>query len=212
MYKLLLLFPFLLLFSCQEASNTEQEDAVKNHVTFSGKIINSTVDSIGILSREFSKIIAIGDDGSFKDTFSLEPGTYYLTTQEKGMIVFLKNGYDLSLSVDNKAFETSAKFTGEGSKENNYLIEKANFEEGLLFQDLSHLTEVQLDSAVEVIISQAADFIHKQEGIDSLLINENLADLNRMSKPLKDHYVTAFRLLEKMPKGGAAPLFTDYEN
>lgn len=213
MYKLLLLlFSLFLLVSCQDTSQADQVEVAKDYVTFSGKIKNNTIDSVCIMSRDFSRTILVDEEGNFKDTFKLKSGTYYFATPESGMVVFLKNAYDLSLDVDMEAFQTSAKFTGEGAKENNFLIAKSNFEDELFFQDLSHLKETDLDSAVAVLIAQAHDYIHAQEGIDSLLIHESLTDLSTMSKSLKEYYATALQLLEEMPQGSASPMFTDYEN
>lgn len=212
MYKLLLLFPLFLFVSCQDTSQPEAIEAVKDYVTFSGKITNNTVDSVRIMSRDFSKTILVDEEGNFKDTFNLKSGSYYFATQQKGIVVFLKNAYNLSLDIDMEAFQTSAKFTGEGAKENNFLVKKASFEEELFFQDLSHLVEADLDSAIEVLIDQAADYVHAQEGIDSLLIHESLTDLGSMSKSLKEYYAAALQLLKEMPKGSASPVFADYEN
>jgi len=212
MNKLILLFPLLVLFSCEDSKKPKQVEVPKDYVTFSGKITNNTADSIGVLSREFSKIISVNEDGSFKDTFSLEPGTYYFTTKQKGMVLFLKNGYDLSLNIDAEEFATSAKFAGEGAKENNYLVEKANFEIDLYDQDLSRFTATELDSVISIMIEKSANYIQSQKGIDSLLIVDNLADLDMMSQSLKDYYTEILRLKEEMPKGSAAPTFTDFEN
>lgn len=212
MYKFILLLPLLVLFSCQDTSKPEPIEEPNDYVTFSGKVMNNTVDSIGVVSREFSKFILVEEDGSFKDTFSLKSGAYYFTTKKKGLMIFLKNGYDLALNIDLKAFNTSAKFTGEGAKENNYLVEKATLESKLYDQDLSHLTLTELDSAILVIIGQASDFIHSKEGIDSLLINDNIAELDMMSKSLKDYYAQVIQLKKELPKGSASPIFKDYEN
>jgi thiol-disulfide isomerase/thioredoxin len=213
MYKLaLLLSSLLVLFSCEDTSKPEVVEVPKDYVTFSGKITNNTADSIAILSREFSRIISVNEDGSFKDTFSLEPGTYYFTTKENGMVVFLKNGYDLVLDIDAKAFNTSSKFTGEGAKENNYLVEKANFEADLFDQDLSHLTATDLDSAIQKLMEKALNFINLKTEIDTLLINDNKADLDMIAKSLKNYYSEITRLKDEMPKGSASPTFADYEN
>jgi thiol-disulfide isomerase/thioredoxin len=212
MNKLVLLFPLFILFSCQEASKPEQAEKPKNYVTFSGKITNGTLDSVAIVSLKFSKVILVKKDGSFTDTFGIEPGTYYFATKQKGIPIFLKNGYNLSLNIDAEAFNESAKFSGEGAKENNYLTEKAGFENALYDQDLSHLEATDLDSAVQSIIGQVADYINSKTGIDSLLIKDNIADLDMMAQSLKEHYAEIIRLKEELPKGSVAPTFTNFEN
>jgi len=212
MYKLLLLFPFLALFSCQDANPSEQANKSKNYVTFSGKISRNTMDSIGILSRNFSKKIAVNEDGSFKDTFNIKTGIYYFASQQKGIPVFLKNGYDLALNIDAEEFNSSAKFTGEGAKENNYLAEKATLEGNLYDQDLSHLSITELDSALLLIISQVEKFIQSNQGIDSFLIQQNLAELELVFNSLKNYHSEKLRFIEKTPIGSPSPLFSNYEN
>ncbi|CAA6816149.1 MAG: Thioredoxin [uncultured Aureispira sp.] len=212
MYKLPLLFSFLALFSCQNISTSEQVEKPKDYLIFSGKISPNTIDSVGILSREFTKIIAVNEDGSFKDTLSLKPGIYYFATKQKGIPIFLKNGYDLSLNIDAKAFNTSAKFTGKGAKENNYLVEKASLESSLYDQDLTHLSITELEPALHAIIKQVSDFIQSKEGMDSFLIDQNLAELEMTFNSLKKYHSGKLILNDIIPAGSPSPLFTDYEN
>ncbi len=212
MKQFLLFLPILALFSCQETTSSEQTEKPKDYVVFSGKIAHTTADSLAILSRDFAKTIAIKEDGSFTDTFSVEPGTYYFTTRQKGMIVFLKDGYDLSLDVDAEDFAETAKFTGEGAKENNYLVAKARFETELYDQNLTHLDSTQLDSATQVLVDQAKDYINSQKDIDSILIHENLNELSIIAQSLKEYHLEIIRLKNEMPKGSSSPIFTDFEN
>jgi thiol-disulfide isomerase/thioredoxin len=212
MYKLILFSCLLVLFSCQDTSKPELVEVPNDYVTFSGKIVNGTIDSVAVLSREFSKKFSVNEDGSFKDTFSLKTGTYYFATKQKGIAIFLKNGYDLVLNIDAKEFNTSAKFTGKGAKENNYLVEKANFEADLFDQDLSNLAITDLDSVIQNIMDQAINYINLKTEIDTLLINENLTELGSMAKSLKNYYTKSIQLKEEMPKGSPSPIFKDYEN
>ncbi|MCD8529621.1 MAG: hypothetical protein LRY25_02610 [Flavobacterium sp.] len=43
----------------------------------------------------------------------------------EGTTMFLKNGYDLTLTLDTKDFDETIVYKGKGANENNYLAKKA---------------------------------------------------------------------------------------
>lgn len=206
--------PLLLVFTLIACEEAQKPEAPKNYVTFSGKVTNGDLTSLDIRARDFTKTFDIGEDGTFSDTFSVEPGVFYLVSEPKGMLVFLKNGYDLSVTIDAEKFGDAVTFSGEGSKDNNYIVEKTRFETKLYDQDFSSLTINQLDSALKDIGTQIVSFIDskEKEGIDSLLISEHKKEIPAIAESIKGYYAQIIQLKEAMPKGSPAPTFTDFEN
>ena len=44
--------------------------------------------------------------------------------ETEGTTMFLKNGYDLTLTLDTKDFDETIVYKGKGANENNYLAKK----------------------------------------------------------------------------------------
>ena len=100
----------------------------KDYVTFSGNITDQNSDSIVIRNKEYSKTIAVNKDGSFMDTLKVETGVYSLYTSGESTSIFLKNGYDLQMTLDTKMFDETVKYTGFGAEQSNFLAEKARLQ------------------------------------------------------------------------------------
>ena len=109
-------------------------------VSFEGKIANRNSDSIVVSSgRSFKKTIKLDKKGEFKDTFEIPSnGMFQLFDGTEGTLLFLKNGYNLKLTMDAKEFDESIVYVGVGAKENNYLAKKALSDEafGKVAEDL----------------------------------------------------------------------------
>ncbi|HMR17647.1 MAG TPA: thioredoxin, partial [Mariniflexile sp.] len=93
----------------------------KDYVTLSGKITNQTSDSIVVRSRTYSKTIKVNPDGTFKDTLKVETGIYNFTDGSESSNFFLKNGFDINLTLDTKQFDETIKYTGIGAEHSNFL-------------------------------------------------------------------------------------------
>jgi len=110
---LLLLFTYAGVFA--------QADKVK----FTATIQNRNSDSLVVSSRTFTKVIKGDAKGKFADAFAVpQPGVYQLFDGAEYATVYLKNGYDLSMTMDAKQFDETIKFKGTGEKENNYLAKR----------------------------------------------------------------------------------------
>ena len=96
MKKISLLIFLIALVGCQE-------DA-KDYVTFSGKITNKNSDSIVIRARGYSKTMKVKDDGTFGDTLKVKTGMYNFYDGGESTNIFLKNGYDIKMTLDTKMF------------------------------------------------------------------------------------------------------------
>jgi thiol-disulfide isomerase/thioredoxin len=99
---------------------------ISTAVSFKAEIANRNTDAISFLNRnngkEIKKIM-LGSDGNFTDSFAVEEGFYMLFDGKEYTQLFLKNGYDLSLTMDAQKFDESISYSGKGAAENNFLAQ-----------------------------------------------------------------------------------------
>jgi thiol-disulfide isomerase/thioredoxin len=107
-------------------------------ITFQASIANRNGDIIFI--KEGKKIlqeIKIDSQGIFKATFPIKEGLY------------LKNGYNLNLTMDAKNFDESIKFQGNGSNENNYLAQEVLIDKNFSYDKVLASDEVTFKKSLE---------------------------------------------------------------
>lgn len=179
-------------------------------LSFTAKIENRNSDSIVIRSRSFSKTIKINKKGEFKDSFEVTEGMYQFSDGSESSTLFLKNGYDLNLKMNAKEFDESIVYTGKGSKENNFLAQKAladeNFE--MKLESLLDADEATFKAALEDKKSRDLATLEKS-GID-----EKLAGFIKPSIAQEGMMLTQFynqKLAAKKIEGTVSTSF-DYEN
>lgn len=206
MKKTLIAIGALSIIACQQAPKE-----VKDYVTFSGKITNQNSDSLMVRSRTYSKTIKVNQDGTFKDTLKVEAGLYNIFDGSESSTVFLKNGYDLNLTLDTKQFDETITYTGEGAENSNFLAEKSLLEEKLLDQDFSSMDMAALDAKFNEIETELNQFYSSKTDIDSLAITPFSSNVSRMMEGTKKYYANTIMLKQEMT-GNPSPIFTDYEN
>lgn len=118
----------LLLLLLTATGTYAQADKVK----FTAKIQNRNSDTLVIRSRTFTKNIIADKNGVFTDSFEAQPGVYQLFDGTEYATLYLKNGYDLNMTMDAKKFDETITFKGAGSKENNFLAQKTVGDENIL--------------------------------------------------------------------------------
>jgi thiol-disulfide isomerase/thioredoxin len=117
---------FLLLFLLAGTTVLAQET-----IKFSGKITSPNSDKITLSGGKFNRTIAVAKDGTFSDTFDIPEGMYQFFDGGEYTSLYLKNGFDLYMTLDTKEFDETIKYKGKGADENNFLAEKALEEEKL---------------------------------------------------------------------------------
>ena len=101
-------------------------------VKFSGKIANPNTDKLVVVKdNKAMRVIKVAKDGSFSESFEIPTGIYDVMIGQEFTEVFFKAGQDLNLTMDTKEFDESIKYTGKGSKENNFLAAKVLEEEAM---------------------------------------------------------------------------------
>lgn len=206
MKKILILVAAITMVACQE------EQPKKDYVTFSGTITNPSSDSLLVEKRGFKKVIAVKADGTFSDTLKVEPGMYYIYDGSESSGIFLKNGYDLQLTVDTKEFDESIQYAGEGAENNNFLAQKALKEEKIFDKDFSKMGRAGLDKAMADANTELTAFIESQKGLDSIVMAESRKGLELNINGMTEYYGGVIALREVFPKGTTSPAFEDYEN
>ncbi len=179
-------------------------------VAFHADIANRNGDAIFIKTPagKILKEIKADDKGIFTSSFSVETGLYLLFDGSEYTIVFLKNGFDLSLKMDAKNFDESITYTGKGEKENNYLAQKSLLNE----KYESRMGDIKDEKSFATLISS-----FKKEFKDKLSVGGFDADFvkeaNKLVESESKNMQAQFDVVLKMVKinGSVAPTF-NYEN
>lgn len=204
---LLLATLVLAIISCNESQ--------KDYVTFSGKITNKNSDSLLIRSNErpFYKVIKVNEDGSFKDTLSVEPGIYNLFDGGEYTNLFFKNGYDIHLTLDTKNFDESINYTGEGANNSNFIAQKYLLQAELFDLDkLKNLNANELETEISNIKQELKTYYSSDKTIDSSLVALANDEIDPLIQQYRNYLSEAIALRTSLPKGSASPTFEDYEN
>ena len=179
-------------------------------VAFHADIANRNGDAIFIKTPagKILKEIKVDEKGIFNSSFSVETGLYLLFDGSEYTIVYLKNGFDLSLKMDAKNFDESITYTGKGEKENNYLAQKSLINE----KYESKIGDIKDENAfADLIASFKKEFKDKLDvgGYDADFVKE----ANRIVEKESEKMQYRFAIVLKLSKinGSVAPTF-NYEN
>ena len=118
---------FATLFSCGQKEHP--------YVLLSGNIKNSKETIIKMVnnSKSFEKEIIIDAGGNFKDTLYIdESGSYFYQIGKSYTTIFLKDGFDLTVTIDADNFYRSTQFKGIGSAVNNYNVARGTLKNKLV--------------------------------------------------------------------------------
>lgn len=186
----------------------------KNYVTLSGKIENPSGDKLYITDQErtYQKIIALNDDGTFSDTFNLQgiEGNMLFSDGREMTPMFLKNGYDITMTLDTKEFDETVAYKGEGAINNTYYAEKMLLVEELVDGEaLLDLDSAKFDEALNDIVDELMEHMNETKGLDPVLIKNEEAELEKFKLQLQSQY-NYFRKLDLEYAGKPAPNFENY--
>ncbi len=213
MKKSLLLIAVLAIFSCKN-----EPEVPKDYVTLSGKIENRNSDSLYIYQgRNYTKTIKVNEDGTFKDTLKVKTGAYRLYDGSESSVLYLKNGYDITMSLDTKQFDETLSYKGQGAASSNYLVKKSLMEENLYPPSLFDKDEAGFTAEIAKIHKKLEDYLNQNKDIDSLLFANEKRGIDTFQKSI----LTAFKSYKKQNearlaqfakfKDKPAPKF-DFEN
>ena len=206
MKNLIFLFLALIIISCKSESN--------DFVTVKGKLKTEGVKKLEILGNGFSKEITVNNDGSFSDTLKITDGIHIISNGNDKGTIFLRNGYDLTLSFKGEKISDGIEFEGEGAETNNFIENKRLF---FMSDYANPKTYFKLDKpAYEERVLSAKSIInkHKQEvpNLDSLVVAMDANNDNMFFQYLENNYEKMHDNLVRFGKGKKSPEFNNYEN
>ena len=178
-------------------------------VQFEARIDNKNGDVLYIKDNNIIvKEIKIDNKGLFKASFPVKEGMYQMFDGAEYAQLYLKNGFDLKMTMNAAEFDETIKFEGKGSKENNYLAQEALAEEKFGYDKLLALDEPNFNKAIEQKKNADAEKL-KQAGLDAKFVELHKAGLDINMLGLQQYYaqISANRKLNN----SKAPNF-DYEN
>ncbi|MBE7644929.1 redoxin domain-containing protein [Tenacibaculum finnmarkense genomovar ulcerans] len=194
------------MISCKKEPN--------NFVTFSGKIDNKNAESITLSNPQFKfkKIIQLDQNGAFSDTMNVKSDFYRLSNGQKITTLYLKNGDDIILNIDANDFLKTAKFTGEGANENNFLAKVILLQEDF-FKDknLYNLSKEKFDTKVNNFVNDFNANM-KSTTLDSAFVSFQEKNITGLTKYLNKTYADKSYSATKLAKGAVSPKFVTYEN
>ena len=208
MKKLLLCLSVLAIVACKQ-------EAPKDYVTFSGKIENQSSDSVVLRTRTTSKTFKVNKDGTFKDTLKVETGMFNFYDGNESTNIYLKNGYDLKLTLDTKEFNKTLKFSGSGSESNNYLVEKAMMQENLIAPSIFDLEEANFNARVVELEKEMNTFLEtNSKDLDSLLLANEKMQITQFIPGITQAYKQQQARASQFTSfvGKPSPDFANYEN
>ncbi|MEO9571363.1 MAG: TlpA disulfide reductase family protein [Polaribacter sp.] len=206
MKKIILVLSFVVaIISCKE-------EAPKDYVRFSGKITNKNSDSFS-LRRGYSKKIKVNADGTFSDTLKVKTGIYTLDDGTEITSVYLKNGFDINMTIDAKEFDETVTFTGKGSEASSFL---ANFtllqEQEISDAALFDFDSIEFNKRKSILLVKFENLLAGTQNLDSIFRVQQSQKIARMSRSLSNQYKESIYFKAVLAKGKESPKFIDYEN
>jgi len=182
-------------------------------VKFSGKITNPNSDKIKISGNGVKQVIPVAKDGTFSASFAAPEGIYEFYDGAEYTTLYLKNGFDLNMTLDTAMFDETIVYKGKGANENNALAANALEEEkvGEKLQGLKDQAEAQKILS-EFEASSKARMTAKDidPGLHKALIAKNLENEKAREQQMKQMMQAEAAVAEKY-KGKPSPDF-NYEN
>jgi len=178
-------------------------------MTFQAEITNKNGTTLFInKGRQTVQKIEADAKGNFKATFPITEGLYQLFDGAEYANLYLKNGYDLKMTMDASKFDETIAFTGKGSVENNFLAKTTLEEAKIDFQGMLELEAEGFNKAIESLkVNKTASF--EGSKIDPNLVALLKKDLEANIGQLQQYYTMSQG--KKKMNNVAAPNF-DFEN
>ena len=198
---------YLLLFS---AFVSFGQAGKKSKVKFFAKIENRNSDTLKVYGpSRFLEVIPI-KNGVFEASFETTDGVHQFTDGRESSMMYFKDGDDIQLVMDAKEFDESIVYKGKGSKENNYLAQKALADEKfqMTMDDLANLDGEALSATLTEKYQNEIKQL-ENSGLDAKFVE---TFKNRMNKEqmMMMQYMMEKKAMAAL-SGKPSPSF-DYEN
>jgi thiol-disulfide isomerase/thioredoxin len=181
----------------------------QENMAFQAKIANKNGDILYIKDgRTTVQEIKLNDKGVFQGQFPIKEGKYQLFDGVEYAQLFLKNGYDLKMTMDASKFDESIKFEGKGAKENNYLAKRTLDDAKIDFQGMVALDEAGFKKEIEALKAAQVSSVETAK-IDANLVTLLKQEIDGGILQVQQYYFAS--LSKKKMNNSKAPNF-DYEN
>ena len=197
----------LAIVSCKKESN--------DFATLSGTITNKNSDSLVISNPQlgFNRVIKLDENGSFKDTMKIKDGFYRAFDGKEYASLYLKNGADITITLDAKEFDETIKFAGKGANESTFLAKSALAQEEF-FKDFDGLLTLPNEEYNSKITGYINDFNTRLNvaTLDSAFVSGQKKNIEMMQEQLGKMREQKMYIATKLGKGTTSPIFENYEN
>lgn len=193
----------------------KKEEKPKDYVTFSGKITNQNSDSLIVMNQRngFKKVIKLGENGVFKDTFKVNTNDFVVFDGKEYAPLYLKNGNEINMSFDGKDFIETIKLEGKGADASNELLKVMALQNKIFSDnDLFKLGEADFNTKLNSYIGDFVGGLEKNKNLDSTFVANQKAGVEQFKGFLTQLYPNKHFIATKLGKGTESPKFTDYEN
>ena len=193
----------------------------KDYVTISGTILNSTSDTLIVrqLLGTKEKKIYVNKEGIFSDTLkNVETDKYSLSYGNGATNLYLKNGYDLQISIEAQNFDFSKgnydiTYSGKGAEPNNYFAKNnALVMKRVLDNSIYELEKEPFEQSLTVHIQKLNSLLKNTENLDSTFIALETTEIKRQENLYRKLYKKDEYTATVLAKGNVSPKFVDYEN
>jgi thiol-disulfide isomerase/thioredoxin len=183
--------------------------SAQDNLAFQAKIDNKNGDILYIQENgKTVQEIKLNTKGLFQAKFPIKEGFYQLFDGAEYAQLFLKNGYDLKMTMDAAQFDETIKFQGKGSKENNYLAEETLAEEKIDIIKWMALDQENFNKVVDQKKNTDIEKLQKA-GLDPYFTKMHAAEIETNLQRLQQYYAQISA--NKKMNIAKAPNF-DYEN
>lgn len=197
----------LAFIACKEEQ--KEEVVLKDYVTFSGKIENPHEKKmITIMDREgFKKEIKMNDDGTFSDTLKVAEGKYMFTDGNEYGQLFLKNGFDIKMTLDTKQFDETMKFEGEGSEASNFFVANSLMQEEYMSEEALKMDKEAFTAHMEKMTKAFEGMKSNYPNLSSEFWKTETESLAKSIEGITAYHTEKIMLQEKFPAGTPSPSF-----
>ncbi|MCL7752933.1 redoxin family protein [Polaribacter sp. Z022] len=199
----LALFTILLIASC---SNEHSKD----YISLSGKLENNKDSIISITGRKgVLKTIAINKDGSFKDSLKVEKVDIYTfqTSNTKRTPLYLKNGFDITITGDADNFMTSFEYSGKGASNSKFIIAQLNKSKSLGNPaTILALEKNAFEAKMSTLKKEYDSILFSYKDLDSSLVDM----AKNQNKQMFSYFHKTYENNQLMGKGKPSPKFEGY--
>ncbi len=185
------------------------------HASIEGTIKNLPKEVSQVILKTKDKVKTINiENGSFKDTITIDGEFAYLQIGTFGKTLFLTKETNLIIHADANDYATSIDYKGAGKKVNIYLnnreqITKEVFEN---LDSINTLDQTAFTSYVDKMVMRIETLLKKNEDIDPMVSKTEKENLAFFVQNLKKQYNVVNQIDDSLKKGTPSPTFSNYEN